>query len=122
LLQVFFMSLERMAASPLTEEEMDTIIEGVVEHVTRVCQPHRAILFGSAARGTMSELSDVDLIVLSTSSLARDLAKEAYYRDPYHLWPIDALFFTEQEFAQKASLGGVCFVAAREGKDVLVTK
>jgi predicted nucleotidyltransferase len=42
----------------------DLVLHEIVTRVLGVAQPDRIILFGSAARGTMTRDSDVDLLVL----------------------------------------------------------
>ena len=39
-------------------------IEAVSEHIARAFRPERIILFGSYARGTATDSSDVDLLVI----------------------------------------------------------
>ncbi len=42
----------------------ETIISTMVDRIVRQFQPSRVVLFGSQARGTANEWSDVDLLVV----------------------------------------------------------
>ncbi len=61
-------SLKRVPKSPGRK-----LLAGVVRRVVEACQPESIVLFGSAARGEMTEHSDLDLLVIkggSTTSIA----------------------------------------------------
>lgn len=53
---------------------MDEIIRRLVE----VAQPERIILFGSAAQGTMTRNSDVDLLIVKEGGDAKNLRARIY--------------------------------------------
>ena len=44
--------------------ERERIIRGMVDRIVDHCDPEQVILFGSHARGTADEQSDVDLLVI----------------------------------------------------------
>ena len=46
-------------------------IEALKNRIVEAAQPERIILFGSSARGTATEASDVDLLVIVRSDLPR---------------------------------------------------
>jgi predicted nucleotidyltransferase len=112
------MSVHRMAARRLTEHETSDLVRSVAAHVSQVCMPVRILLFGSAVRGAMTDQSDVDLILLFADETTREIGRQSFFSRPYGKVGVDALFFTESEYAHRAALGGVCFVAAREGRDL----
>ena len=45
------------------------------------------------------------------------VAKRVVYGSPRtDLWPIDLLFFTEEQFQSRAEIGGVCMLIRDEGR------
>jgi predicted nucleotidyltransferase len=62
-----------MEKQRLDQNTLDDIIQRVVE----VAQPQRIILFGSAARGTITRHSDVDLLIVKEGGDA-DLRARIY--------------------------------------------
>ena len=77
-------------------DEMD--IRWIVERVIALCDPDCVYLFGSYAKGTAHEGSDVDLLIVAPSTLPRlhrgKLLKSALSTFPCRF---DLLFFTPQE-------------------------
>ena len=78
--------------------------------------PVRIVLFGSAATGEFGHTSDLDILIVVESE--KDLAM---FREKIHNlkvgadYPIDYLFVTQQRFDEQKDVGGVCFVANKEG-------
>jgi predicted nucleotidyltransferase len=76
--------------------EMD--IRWIVERVIALCDPDRVYLFGSYAKGTAHDGSDVDLLIVASSALPRlhrgNLLKAVLSTFPCHF---DLLFFTPKE-------------------------
>lgn len=82
---------------PVTEEALDEIIRRIV----RALRPHRIILFGSYARLTPSDDSDVDLLIVMDTEerpAERFLAVSRLLRP--RPFPLDILVKTPQEVAQ----------------------
>jgi predicted nucleotidyltransferase len=78
--------------------------------------PERIILFGSMARGTWDEASDIDLIIIyQTSKSFMDRLKELYLS-----WNIpkavDILAYTPDEFARMLNESYFVENAVREGE------
>ena len=63
-----------MTTGGLDQNTLDEIIQRVVE----VAQPERIILFGSAAQGTMTRNSDVDLLIVKEGGDAKNLRARIY--------------------------------------------
>ena len=63
-----------MTTGELDQNTVDEIIRRVVE----VAQPERIILFGSAAQGTMTRNSDVDLLIVKEGGDAKNLRARIY--------------------------------------------
>lgn len=78
--------------------------------------PLRIIAFGSAARDQLREDSDIDLALLFRTHDELRRAKAAVYAAPRpDLWPLDLLFYTTDEFHERAARGGVCMLIRNEG-------
>ncbi len=74
-----------------------------------------AFLFGSASQGRFSAHSDFDfLIVTQDESSIKQLQKEVYSARFADV-AIDWIFKTKEEFQERKSFGGVCFIAFNEG-------
>ena len=96
----------------------ETFISTMVDRIVGAFQPSRIILFGSHARGTATEWSDVDLLViLPNVSDKRDTAIEI--RRVLGDLPVckDIVVATPEEVARRGNLvGTVLRSALREGK------
>lgn len=86
-------------------------------------KPIKIILFGSAAENKMTDQSDFDYLVIHSNHEAIKRAQHnlrPYY--PLSKYPVDIIWVTETEFKTKCDVGGICFVAAREGKVLYQSK
>lgn len=73
-------------------------LRGVQKKIIETCDPHMILLFGSRAKGTARETSDVDLCIVAPTSNKRELLTELYFRvDCEH--PVDLLLYTPEEWA-----------------------
>ena len=63
----------------------------VVDAIVRAAYPERIILFGSAANGTMSEESDLDLLVIMETATPRRAAQKLMWATPPQSPPLDIL-------------------------------
>ena len=80
------------------EDEMDAIIEKIVKG----CDPRAIVLFGSVSKGTSTEDSDIDLMVILDTDVS-------YYERTLAVRksigvtsiPIDVLAFTPKEVEEK---------------------
>ena len=61
----------------MTELDQNTLDE-IIWRVVEVAQPERIILFGSAAQGTMTRNSDVDLFIVKEGGNAKNLRARIY--------------------------------------------
>jgi predicted nucleotidyltransferase len=90
------------------------------KHLQKMCPLQKIILFGSYARNTQDQNSDIDLIVVSESFAGQRQRK----RSPplYMLWdldyPVDFLCYTPEEFEQRSKLQTICRTAKEEGLEV----
>ena len=96
----------------------ETFISTMVDRIVEAFQPAQIVLFGSHARGTATERSDVDLLViLPNVSDKRDTAIEI--RRVLGDLPVckDIVVATSEEIARRGHLvGTVLRSALREGK------
>jgi predicted nucleotidyltransferase len=100
----------------VSEEQVALITNAVV----RAVAPQRVILFGSQARETAKETSDIDLLIISPSNLipSRRLEIARIRRSLPSLGiPIDILLFTPEEVEKwKGTTNHIIGAALREGK------
>lgn len=98
----------------LDEETLDEIIRRIVE----VAQPERIVLFGSAARGSMTRNSDVDLLIVKEGGDANLRAR--IYENLYGLrTAVDAILVSPADVERyKNSHALVIKPALQEGRVV----
>jgi predicted nucleotidyltransferase len=94
------------------------LIDDIVRRILAVEQPERIILFGSAATGTMTPDSDIDLLVLKTDweepRINRYRIRKAL-RGMEH--PYDVIVMRSEYFERtKALIGGLAYPASRFGR------
>lgn len=96
----------------------DDTIQEIVQRILRVCSPVRVILFGSAAAGTMTRDSDIDLLVLEAQ--VEDVREEATrLRGALDgiRYPIDVIVMSQERFDEtRGVIGGIAFPAERYGR------
>jgi predicted nucleotidyltransferase len=80
-------------------------ITELAERIVREYHPDRIILFGSHARGTATDGSDVDLLVVVPfeGQPARKAVEMLNHLDPH--FPIDLLVRTPEQVEQRLKLG-----------------
>jgi len=61
----------------MTELDQDTLDE-IIRRVVEVAHPEQIILFGSAAQGTMTRNSDVDLLIVKEGGDTKNLRARIY--------------------------------------------
>lgn len=98
--------------------ERARIIDGMVRRIVDHCDPAQVILFGSHARGTADEQSDVDLLVVLREAPANKhrAAADLYRALIGSELPKDIIVSTSDEVAMSRHLPGtIVGTAAREG-------
>lgn len=109
----------RLSAKPLPREEIDKQVNRVVQRILEERRPLEIRLFGSAARGEATEVSDLDFcVVLDSAEEIRGASRALYRNGLFADMPIDILWFTEATYRQAVQMGGVGAICAREGKTV----
>jgi predicted nucleotidyltransferase len=102
----------------LSNDQLASLSERIID----LAKPQRVILFGSQARGTAKEDSDIDLLIVrdhptgESGSRRREIGR--IRRGLPHLGvPIDILLFTPEEVEQwRHTTNHVVSEALREGK------
>ena len=96
----------------------ETLIATMVERLVQRFHPVQVILFGSHARGTATDDSDIDLLVVMPTLGDRRSTTVAMRRELSDL-PVckDIVVTTCEEISRRGDLvGGVLYPALREGK------
>lgn len=96
----------------------ESLLQKIVRRLLEVSRPDRIILFGSAARGEMTQDSDIDLLVLEPSL-------EAPRRESVRLrnalrglgYPFDVMVMATERFEEtKGVIGGLAYPANKYGR------
>lgn len=100
----------------LAKQQLDEIIA----RIRRVSSPQRIVLFGSAATGTMTRHSDLDLLVITSEEgpIRRIRARIRTALFGLEI-PVDLVVMRPEDFeATRELIGGIAYPAARSGKTV----
>lgn len=108
----------KLTAQKLTAEETEALVQAKLQWLLGLSQPLAIWLIGSAARGEMTDASDIDLVLLFENESIKKTSMAAVYKTPCTVeWPTDLLPYSQEEFTKSAnSGGGVCWLALREGR------
>ena len=103
-------------------QHADTLLERMVESIVDEVDPEQVILFGSRGRGTATDDSDVDLVVVESAPFGEHRSRR---REAARLWRAlgrfevskDILLYSRDEVERsRGSLNHVLARALREGK------
>jgi predicted nucleotidyltransferase len=96
----------------------ERLVEEIVARVLGVARPVRVVLFGSAAAGTMTKDSDIDLLVVeeqATDPHRESLRIRRALRGLGHAF--DVIVMSRDRFeATKNVIGGIAYPAHRYGR------
>lgn len=82
----------------------EPLLEELVDRVRQVVAPSKILLFGSAARGTHSKNSDLDILVVVADGVHRGQTCEAIHRNLFGFdEPADIIVATESDIRQHAN-------------------
>ncbi len=97
-----------------------TALDDAIARIVRVAQPDRIVLFGSAARGTLRQDSDLDLLVIKRGVLHRRHLAQAIYRALVGVAvPVDVVVVTPEDIEMfKDGVATIIGPALREGREV----
>jgi predicted nucleotidyltransferase len=103
-----------------TDMHEQGLLDEVVKRTVKAVQPLRIILFGSAARGTMGQDSDLDLLVVVPDGVHRRRTAQAVYKSLRGIgFAKDVVVVTEsdiREYGDNPSL--IIYPALRQGKEL----
>ena len=80
---------------------------------------NQIILFGSGARGELTDLSDVDLCIILDNGADIKCCKKIIFsapREPGDETVYDILCFENRTYLKKIEVGGVCEIIKQDGK------
>lgn len=110
--------MRKLTAKKLDVLDVENLVQAKLKWILENAQPVSVWLIGSAARGEMTDASDLDFVLLFNDSSHKKALMSQLYRAPCPVeWPTDLLAYTREEFALSVSKGGgVCWLALREGR------
>jgi uncharacterized protein len=96
----------------------EALLEEIVKRILSVAKPDRIILFGSAATGTMTPDSDIDLLILDPEKGTWENSRGAIYGVLRDLkCPFDVILRTPERFdAFRDIIGGIEYPANKYGR------
>lgn len=92
-------------------------ISRINEQLIAAVSPEKIYVFGSSAQGRMTDHSDFDFLIIMPSNAAIIEGQKnlrTFY--PLSQYPVDLVWATQARFETIKDIGGVCFVAVREGR------
>ncbi len=94
------------------------VLADIIRRIVEVARPERIILFGSAARGTMTRDSDIDLLVVTRGPAHRGHLTEDIYMNLIGVGQaVDIVVVTPEDVERyRDSHAVVIAPAVREGK------
>lgn len=96
----------------------ESVVEEIVRRILSVAAPDKIILFGSAATGTMTRDSDIDLLVVEAEP--GDQRKESVRLRETLIglgYPFDIIVISSEWFEEsKGVIGGIAYPANKYGK------
>jgi len=96
----------------------DDILKKIVERILAAAKPDRIILFGSAAIGSMTADSDLDLLVIESGFESQRSESSRLRRALGDVGiPVDVFAMTPERFEEtKGVIGGLAYPANKYGK------
>ena len=73
------------------------MIASLQRQIIEICAPQKIILFGSQAKGTATERSDIDICVIAETTNKRELLTDLYCEIDSEK-PVDFLLYTPEEW------------------------
>ena len=96
----------------------EALLDEVVRRVLTVVRPDRIILFGSAAGGSMTKDSDLDLLVVQPEPAnTRDQSVRIRRALGDVRYPVDVIVMSTERFEETKNLiGGIAYPAHKYGR------
>jgi predicted nucleotidyltransferase len=104
----------------LSEDEMANIVSAKVTWINKFSSPTEIYLFGSASTKTMTEASDIDLILVYQLDEDVEHARLSLVKNrPSDDWPHDLIFTTSENFRVKSlKMGSIYHEACAFGTKI----
>src|SRR5690606_30206068 len=114
------MGLEKLVAKKLSSAEVEKLVRRLLDEILPLTGLEEARLFGSAARGEMTEASDLDIaLTFDTPENATIASKSAHgERRESARWPTDILCVDRATYEEKSHIGGGYWIVREDGKVV----
>lgn len=100
------------------EQDSEKLLQHITQRIVEAVDPERIILFGSRAKDTATEHSDIDLCVIADmegSHHERNVRLQKLF--PHRDFSMDVFAFTAEEFDQQKELvNHLCYYVDRDGK------
>jgi predicted nucleotidyltransferase len=101
------------------EPAVAELLNAIISRIVEVAKPERIILFGSRSRGTGRPDSDVDLLVVKSTSSRRELAMKIYRQLVGVGCAVDVVVVTPEDVERYRNVPHLIIEPAlREGKVV----
>jgi predicted nucleotidyltransferase len=98
-------------------------VDRIATIIGNVVRPYAIYVFGSAAEDSMSDQSDIDLLIILTSPLEINPARKAIAKiRPFSEFPLDLVWMTRDDFVRKSAIGGLAQIVAEDGRLVFGSK
>ena len=111
------MGIFRPAA--LSKTDTRSIVERKLGWILSACDPREVWLFGSAARDSMTEASDVDLAVVFEDEHSLAASRRRLHAAPRtDEWPHDIVFFVAEDLYGRSIVGGLPMLIVEEGRKI----
>jgi uncharacterized protein len=112
--------LEEPVLSETLPVSMAAELPEVLRRIRVAVEPHRVILFGSAARGEASATSDLDMLIVMPTGSHRRRTAQAIYRALVGIaTPVDVVVVTEDDLERYAHTEGMVIAHALAEGQVL---
>tara|TARA_B100001248_G_C27399436_1_gene468787 strand:- start:12161 stop:12508 length:348 start_codon:yes stop_codon:yes gene_type:complete len=112
------MGLLKLKANPDLNRKAKNEAKRLAEILSRKLKVQRIILFGSAVEGSFTPDSDLDILLVFANHEDLENSKTLLYGKPLSSFAVDFILKTEKEYNLRKDVGGVCFIASREGLDL----
>ena len=110
----------KTSATRVPKRPSRKVLAEVVRRVVEACQPESIVLFGSAARGEMTEHSDLDLLVIKGGKYNEHRVHDAIAMSLYGIdFAVDVVLATPEDIQRyRDSWCLVYYPALREGRTI----
>jgi uncharacterized protein len=115
------MMLEKvMTLSFLPGSQFQNTLQDVTRRIVETVRPQRIVLFGSAARGTMTRDSDLDVLVIMRGPVHRRHLAQNIQRNLHGVaLPVDVVVVTEEDVRNSLNGGFSIIRPALEDGEVI---